>query len=50
MHLLNSLFLLKTSVLEVRNEMVKENKTVGKEKMVRERNNERKKWCKFMVF
>ena len=60
MHLLNNLFLSKTFVLEIRNEMVRENKTFGNEKMVRrenhekrmvrERNSERKKWSRFMVF
>ena len=53
-------FIIKNLGLEVRNELVRENATFRKEKMVRrenhekrmvrERNHERKKWSRFMVF
>ena len=62
MHLFYGLFFIfiKNLGLEVRNELVRENATFRKEKMVRrenhekrkarERNHERKKWYKFMIF
>ena len=54
MHLLNDLFLSKTLVLEIRNEMVRENETVrkknGEKRKLWEKNGKRKKpWEEEMV-